>query len=381
MAGSIKKYDLFISWTGSYARRIAEAIKRALDQIIDSDGNNQIDTFLSSVDIGCGDEWEKSISLALKKATYALTIVTQDILHSDWVAHETGALSVKAKKVWILLLDSPASLLPTPLRRYQHKELSIQSLSEILGILCASKNIRMPSPSLQESLRKEIKTIRDLFKDRYVTHDENRWNDKIERSLLLSKQGGSPYDLYELVNVATEKLVLIAQNHYFLIDETYRKESEKFWPRIMKALINGVQITIVAMHPDVRPQKLANYETAPVDAISLWSHYMNASAFKNHVDYTWEMLLKWKSQFNNLKKTNECNGELKIYGAYFTPLTISVVDPSNENGFMVISPRPANEANYNRPQFIIYRKSANTTFEYYWSTILNSIAQHAWIEM
>jgi len=51
---------------------------------------------------------------------------------------------------------------------------------------------------------------------------------------------------------------------------------------------------------------------------------------------------------------------------------------------MIISPRPANEANANRPQFIVFRQSSEQTFDYYWQTITNSkdqSAQAAWKKM
>jgi len=285
-----KTYDLFISWTGNYGRELSESIKRVFDQIVDSTSKQQISTFVSSIDIGAGKKWRNELDSALTNSSNALIIATQDVIHSDWVAHEAAILSGKVDHLWILLADSPAALLPTPLHDYQLGKLDRQSLSEIASELCENKQIKKPSPKLLNSLYKDFESVKDLYSNQYVTDDEKRWKSRLERALLINKQLQSPFDLYEIINVASSKLVLIAQNHWYMTNDEGKKQEEQFWPRIEKALKRGVDIDIVAMHPDIKPLKLASFKKPPADAISVWSHYMRGNEFPNHVKKTWESL-------------------------------------------------------------------------------------------
>ena len=172
-------------------------------------------------------------------------------------------------------------------------------------------------------------------------------------------------------------MVLVAQNHRYMTDDDNKAENEKFWPHISEALERGVNVDIVGMHPEVNPPKI-NSEKIP-DALSLWAHYMSAPAFFDHVRSSWDSLKIWSDNYKNQKA--EFEGALRIFGAYFTPITINAVDPELNSGFMVISPRPANEANQLRPQFVVYKKSSPDTFDYYWATIKNSFDNASWKRM
>ena len=122
-------YDLFISWTGSYGKELAQCIKGTLDQVT-SNNERSFKTFVSSVSIELGKKWRDELHDALSDSHFGLIIVTQDIIHSDWIAHEASTLSNR-NRLWFLLADCPAALLPSPLHEYQLGEFNNESITHI----------------------------------------------------------------------------------------------------------------------------------------------------------------------------------------------------------------------------------------------------------
>ena len=365
--------DVFISWTGEYGNRIAEAIKITLDQITmpNSPHEQALLTFVSSKSIENGAQWRTELDTALKEASRGLILVTQEAIYSDWLAHEAGALSRRSERPMIYLVDTPATLLPKPLRDYQCEILDNEKLAALVQKLALRKGAEPPSASLLNNLYKNIEQIRRNKSYQSVTADDIRWRGKLERPLLITSQSQSPYDLEELMNVTSKRLILIAQNHGYM---TVQKEDDdsgdkKFWPLVKGMLERGVTVQIIAMHADAKPAKLESAQNGAGDALSVWAHYMRADRFFKHVDKTWEGLKKWSERYRDL---DSCTGRLQIYRAYFTPITLSVVDPETGSGTLVVSPRPAHDASGPRPQFIVSEKYCPVTFSYYWGTIKNS---------
>lgn len=368
------KYDYFISWTGDYGRRLAEELRNSISELTLGDKSHKpaINTFVSSVSIGNGARWRAELHSALENVDRGLILVTQDIMHSDWLAHEAGALVNRVETTNFLLVDTPLSLLPAPLQDHQCRQLSNPSIASLIQELIEWKKLTLPADFLNR-LYKRIELVRSDYSNQYVTSDNKRWEGKIERPLLVSQQRESPFDFYEITRVARRRIIFVAQNHRFMTDP---RTEMKCWESIRSALTRGVKVEIVAMHGDVRPAKLGTSEQEPADATNLWAHYMNAAAFFRHLDECWETLTTWKG-----RAADEGISGLKIIGTYFPSLSITVVDPDDSTGFLVLSPRPPLEAKQTRPQFILFKQSSPVSFEYYWTAIDNSSDYQEWKEM
>ncbi len=366
------RYDFFISWTGEYGRQLAEEIHVAIDEITKANEphTKAINCFVSSVSIGNGKDWRRALRNALTRSARGLVLVTQDILHSDWLAHEAGALS--SRENFFLLVDTPLSLLPMPLRDYQCHSLTNDSLATILRELADSKGATI-QPNTLTRLYSRIGRIRAQFAGTFVTDNDEKWKGKIERPLIISQQSESPFDIAETLKVARKRAVLVAQNHGFM---TNPDTEGRIWPIVKDALIRGVQVDIVAMNSETRPARLAASPEPPVDAAVLWAHYMNAGEFFRHLKVCWNTLNSWKERAEEGKLHN-----LHIYRAYFTPLTVTAIDPNEANGFIVLSPRPPREANQSRPQIVLFKRSCPSSFEYYWQAIANSFDNDGWLEI
>lgn len=232
----MSKCDVFISWTGDYGKKIAEAIKIALDQITmpDSPHAQALVTFVSSISIENGAKWRAELDTALKEASRGLILATQDVIHSDWLVHEAGALSTRSERLMIYLVDTPATLLPEPLQDYQYAPLNNEELAALVQKLATWKKAEPPSPRLLTNLYESIKQIRLNKAYQTVTADDNRWRGKLERPLLITGQSRSPYDLEELMLVTNERLILIAQNHGYMTIQKEDADSgdKKFWPLV-----------------------------------------------------------------------------------------------------------------------------------------------------
>jgi len=144
---------------------------------------------------------------------------------------------------------------------------------------------------------------------------------------------------------------------------------DRIWSSLKEKLASGVNVQIVAMHPSA---SLA--QTSGELACRVWENYMGSPNFLEHLEDCWATLRAWWRDY----KATSLTGRLSIHGAYFLPLSINVVDPDRDEGFIVVSPRLAQEANSSRPQIIFNRKYEPKVFEFYWHWLINSNSNAAW---
>lgn len=194
---------------------------------------------------------------------------------------------------------------------------------------------------------------------------------------MIADQNTSPYDLEQLLKISRERLILVAQNHWFM---TRSDNNEKFWELTKRALSRGVEVDIIGMHRDARPPDAGGGDIP--DAFELWALYQHAPAFNTHAGECWTALKTWAERYQKLSETTENTlGTLRIFGAYFTPLTISVVDPDTDRGLIVLSPRTSSQVSMARPQIILRRKYDEAAFKYYRQSIDNASGNEGWKRM
>jgi hypothetical protein len=106
---------VFLSWSGTKSRAVAEALYAWLPQVIQA-----VDPFLSG-EIDKGARWSNEVDGALEGTRFGILCLTNENLTSPWILYEAGALSkTKDAFIWTLLVGlNPADVEP-PLSRFQH---------------------------------------------------------------------------------------------------------------------------------------------------------------------------------------------------------------------------------------------------------------------
>ena len=360
-SASLEKYAAFICWSGDYGHALAKRIRQYFQSL-----PYQVQVFLSSEDINESENWDKAVQEALRESSSGLFLITQDSVDSAYLSFEYGALSMKLVKPTILLVDTPAAMLPAPLLRYQHKEFSREAVEAwIKGLF---NKVEVYGEAL-DSLWDDVEKIREEHRPYYVTNDNNRWQGNVLRPLTIKNQNKSPYDLEQILKRVRQRLILVAQNHFYMTSG-YTDGANKFWPLLKAALLRGVSIDIVCMHPDVKP--IAHPGIDAPSGIDLWWYYQGKPDFFRHLMETWKVLDLWGKLYTEIKSQAMAEnpkqdlGQLTIHGCHFTPLTMSMVDPKDEEsrGFIVFSPRTSFTDPGERPQFIIRAKTEADVFDY-----------------
>lgn len=387
--------NLFISWSGPYARRIAESLEAAILKLsVKSDPDkNAVVPFVSSQDIESGKKWRTELGRRLSKAKCGIIVLTQDMLESHWLPHEVGALSIKCKKLVFVKVDTPMAMIPDPFKDYQIRSTSNEDLARLLTEIASDAGAESPSPYILNTLFQQVKEIREDNRWRFVTADDSRWEGKLERPFAITMQDESPYDLKEVMSLPRQRLVMVAQNHGFMTLseaekglEDISEESWPFWPRIAALLKAGVDVDIVTMQRDIvpPPYKAGSSEpdnradTAP-DAVATWAHFMGNDSFFGHVETTLTTLKRWMALSKTIAIAGKNRaGKLQIWGSYLTPVTMTFVDADTTNGLLILSPRMAHESNTSRPQIIIKKAACPSIFSYYWGTVKNNFVNGGW---
>lgn len=78
---------VFISWSGSQSRAIAEAFRDFIGNVIQN-----VTPFMSSHDIEAGSRWQDRLAKELAESVVGVLCLTPDNLGSEWVQFEAGAL-------------------------------------------------------------------------------------------------------------------------------------------------------------------------------------------------------------------------------------------------------------------------------------------------
>lgn len=107
---------IFLSWSGERSRRIAEALKSWLPDVI-----SFFDPWVSSEDIEKGARWELDLGNQLEATDIGLICLTPENLGAPWILFESGALakSLGRARTCTYLFDLQPSDLTGPLVQFQ----------------------------------------------------------------------------------------------------------------------------------------------------------------------------------------------------------------------------------------------------------------------
>lgn len=107
---------VFISWSGTAERRVAEALKTALEVVT----TGRVSAFVSSQDIAKGERGVRAIDSSLNATDYGVVVVSKANHRRPWVNYEAGALAEALDRpVATILLDLRPSDLEGPLAAFQ----------------------------------------------------------------------------------------------------------------------------------------------------------------------------------------------------------------------------------------------------------------------
>jgi len=143
---------VFVTWSGKLSHDIAAAVRRIFPFVL-----QQLEVFMSEVDIESGVPWFATIAGNLAESNYGLIIVTRENQHRPWVMFEAGALAkgISKSRVTPLLVDITNTDVVGPLSQFQTNTLSRGDLHKVLKELNESReDQKLSETQLDETFNK-----------------------------------------------------------------------------------------------------------------------------------------------------------------------------------------------------------------------------------
>lgn len=130
---------VFISWSGTKSRHIAEALHTWLPYIL-----QPVKPFMSSGDIRKGARWSDVLAQELEATKYGIICITRQNIMSSWLNFEAGALSKMTGQACVspVLFGVDPSQLTGPLSQFQTASYDIKG--EDIFSLISSINDNLP---------------------------------------------------------------------------------------------------------------------------------------------------------------------------------------------------------------------------------------------
>ncbi len=153
---------VFISFSGSRSRALAEILRKHIPHIID------VELFLSKSDIGSGAKWSESLTAELEATDFGILVVTPYNLESKWLHFEAGTLTKhrEGRACALLFDDVRFTNIEGPLAQFQHREFTQEDFTHLMADLNAKLDKPMSDETLEYRLAKpwadmnqEIKAI------------------------------------------------------------------------------------------------------------------------------------------------------------------------------------------------------------------------------
>lgn len=108
--------NVFISWSGEASRRVAEALRDWLPQVIQA-----VRPWMSAADIDKGARWAAEVAAKLEGTTVGILCIAPDNLTAPWLLFEAGALSKTLTNTYVCpyLLTVDVAAIEGPLAQFQ----------------------------------------------------------------------------------------------------------------------------------------------------------------------------------------------------------------------------------------------------------------------
>lgn len=150
---------VFISWSGQRSRKTAMLLHGWLPQLI-----NEIEPWMSDIDINSGGDWGDEIRQQLNAAQFGIICVTPGNMKREWLLFEAGALSRQVKDASsrvapFLIGFNEKSDLRFPLARFQATEPTLEDMRKLL----ISINSQCAAPRTQAQLEDALEAYWPKF--------------------------------------------------------------------------------------------------------------------------------------------------------------------------------------------------------------------------
>ena len=248
--------------------------------------SDRYSVFLSSIDLPRG-LWRTHLLDSLHSANAGVVIFSQDGIKSDWQLHESAVLSTRPDNLDIFLLEAPRAMLPLPLRDFQSSLLDRQTMEIWINGIIRDRGLGVDGKRKQEFLD-EVDNVVKSYRHTHVTGAAERWRDILSHPLAITTQGNSPYEISEIIRVAHERIVLVAQNHRFMTDPSGAADACR--DQLFLKIKEGVTVDIIAMHPGCRP-------AGADDACKVWGLSSGSPYFDDHLKDCWRTLISWSKKY------------------------------------------------------------------------------------
>lgn len=129
--------EIFISWSGSRSKIVAEALHDWIPYVIQS-----AKPWVSSKDIYAGDRWSKEISNKLENTKFGIICLTPENMNEPWIHFEVGALAKTLNETYVCpyLINLSPSDIKGPLTQFQlveaNKDGTLNIMQSINQVQC-----------------------------------------------------------------------------------------------------------------------------------------------------------------------------------------------------------------------------------------------------
>ncbi|WP_282818633.1 TIR domain-containing protein [Curtobacterium flaccumfaciens] len=153
---------VFISWSGPAERRVAEALRGAIETV--SAGKAR--PFVSSQDIAKGKRGLAVIAETLEASDFGIVIVSKQNQHAPWLNFESGAMARALKSpVATILLDLKTSDVTGPIAQFQATIFSDDDdMRELFLQIALTADENMPSKTVDHLFAAEWADVKASWK-------------------------------------------------------------------------------------------------------------------------------------------------------------------------------------------------------------------------
>lgn len=182
---------LFVSWSGEYSRKVAEALKTWIPAVLQS-----VDVFYSPEDIEKGDDWNSRLTKELEECKYGVVCLTPENVKAPWINFEAGALAKSMdSRVSALMLGIETSDVKGPLSRFQNTRFEQEDFRKLVRSINSTTEKPLPPdvlnyifdkmwPHLESSLAQIQNELKETFTDGTErTETERKANDALQEIL------------------------------------------------------------------------------------------------------------------------------------------------------------------------------------------------------
>lgn len=173
---------VFISWSGETSRRVAEALRTWLGDVI-----HFIDPWVSSQDIYKGGHWAAEVSEQLEASRFGILCLTKENLFAPWILFEAGVLARTLDRgcVCPYALDVRPADITGPLAQFQCAVADRQNtLALVESLNAALESEALPESKLHRAFDRCWPELERQLKDISAAPPDSRPPVRAERELL-----------------------------------------------------------------------------------------------------------------------------------------------------------------------------------------------------